>query len=189
MPRPAHPEQRRAEVVQGAFKLLARDGVEGFSMRGVAHEAGCTIGLINHWFGSKDELIDAALAQAIEEALSRSSQMTNGEMETGLAEFLPLDETRTAELRIWLAFWALAISRPELKDKHNARADELRKRLKKDATARGLKSEQIAKAVDVVMPLLDGIAVNALMDPDYWTPSRQLRTLRTTLDALKIHPN
>ncbi len=188
MPRPAYPEQRRTEVVEGAFRLLARDGVEGFSMRAVAQETGCTIGLINHWFASKDDVIDAAVAQAIDDALDRSRAALSDSttVEDGLVQFLPLDETRVSELRIWLAFWAMSISRPDLNKRHNARAAELRKLLKKDATSMGLSSDRIASTIDVIMPLLDGITVNALLDPDYWTPSRQLKALRTTLDALQI---
>ncbi len=192
MPRPAHPEKRRAEVVEGAFRLLARAGVEGFSMRAVAQEAGCTIGLINHWFDSKDALIDAALAQAIEDALARSRSSLDDDgksIESGLAEFLPIDDTRVSELRIWLAFWALAVSRPDLNVRHNARAHELRKLLTKEARAIGLSEKRVAAAIDVIMPLLDGITVNALLDPDYWTPSRQLSSLRVVLRALQIEPN
>ncbi len=191
MPRPARPVERRAEIVEGAFRLLARDGIEGFSMRAVAQEAGCTIGLINHWFASKDELIDAALAQAIDDALARNEAALadgNRSIDRGLAQFLPLDETREAELRIWLAFWALAVSRPNLNARHNARAHELRKMLRQEAAALGVSKDKIDKAVDVVMPLLDGITVNALLDPDYWTPTRQLKSVRTVLAALQIEP-
>ena len=188
MPRPAYPEERRTEVVEGAFRLLARDGVEGFSMRAVAQEAGCTIGLINHWFASKDDVIDAALTRAINDALERSRAALSDSttVEDGLVQFLPLDETRVSELRIWLAFWAMSISRPGLNERHNARAADLRKLLKKDAATLGISKDNITKAVDVLMPLIDGITVNALLDPDYWTPSRQLKALRTALDALQI---
>ena len=44
-PRPSKNEQRR-RIVQCAFQVLARDGLESFAMRRVAQEAGCTIGLI-----------------------------------------------------------------------------------------------------------------------------------------------
>lgn len=191
MPRPAHPEKRRAEIVQAAFRLLGRDGVEGFSMRAVAAEAGCTIGLINHWFTSKDALLDAALAQAIEDALSRNEvALADGtkSVDLSLAEFLPLDETRVSELKIWLAFWALAVSRPELNARHNARAAQLRKLLTAEASTIGLTGDRLISVVDVIMPLLDGITVNALLDPEYWTPARQLKTLRIALDALQIDP-
>ena len=38
--------------------------------------------------------------------------------------------------------------------------------------------------VDVLMALLDGITVNALVDPEYWTPARQLRSLRWAIHGL-----
>ena len=57
MPRLADKQERREQVIEAAFRVIARDGLTGTSMRAVAKEAGCTIGLINHWFDSRDDLI------------------------------------------------------------------------------------------------------------------------------------
>lgn len=187
MPRIADPDQRRAEVVDAAFRLLAREGVESLSMRRVAKEAGCTIGLLNHWFASKDHLMDAALGRAASTAIERCTailQNPDGTLEKLVSEFLPLDGTRTDELRVWLAFWALSIGRPELKDLHRKRAHGIRQQLKGEARKMADTAPSLTLFVDVLMALLDGITVNALVDPEYWTPARQLRSLRWAIRGL-----
>ncbi len=188
MPRVADAEERRSEVVEAAFRLLARDGVEAFSMRAVAKEAGCTIGLINHWFSSKDELVDAALGEAIASAKTRAEigfRESSANPENALAEFLPLDDVRSQELRVWLAFWALGVSRPHLQELHKNRYSSLRDELIAIARSMGVPSKHIDQYADVVMPLLDGITVNALVNPTYWTPVRQMRSLKSVLQALE----
>lgn len=188
MPRIADPEERRSEVVEAAFRLLSRDGVEALTMRAVAKEAGCTIGLINHWFQSKDHLVDAALDRAVSSALERNADAMgnpNVPADKALAEFLPLDDVRKSELRVWLAFWALGVSRPHLQDLHETRYLALRAELKKEARFRGIPANKTTLYADIVMPLIDGIMANALLTPNYWTPSRQLRSLRWVLAAFE----
>lgn len=188
MPRIADPEERRTEVVEAAFRLLSRDGVEALTMRAVAKEAGCTIGLINHWFQSKDHLVDAALDRAVSSARERSAKAignSNISAEKALAEFLPLDDVRKSELRVWLAFWALGVSRPHMQDLHEARYMALRDELKREALTRGVPADKTTLYADIVMPLIDGIMANALLTPNYWTPTRQLRSLRWVLNAFE----
>ncbi len=187
MPRNADPEQRRAEVVDAAFRLLAREGVESLTMRQVAKEAGCTIGLLNHWFASKDHLMDAALGRAASSAIERCGailQIPEVTLERVVSEFLPLDGTRTDELRVWLAFWALSIGRPELQDRHRKRAHDIRQQLKSEVRKMPDAAPNLTLFVDVLMTLLDGITVNALVDPEYWDPARQLRSLRWAISRL-----
>lgn len=62
MPRFADHRQRRAYIIAAARRILARDGLGGLTMRAIAAEAGCTTGLVTHYFASKEELIGAAVA-------------------------------------------------------------------------------------------------------------------------------
>jgi len=189
MPRKADPEARRAEVVAAAFRVLDRDGIEGFSMRGVAAEAGCTIGLINHWFDSKDDLVAAALDKAASSATERcfaALRDPSSTVDDAFSEFLPLDAARSSEVRVWIAFWALGLGRPELGQRHVSRYKDLRRHLKREVRALGASTEQGTLTADVIMALVDGIAVNALLDPDYWSPSRQLRSLRWAIRTLRF---
>lgn len=187
MPRKADPEARRAEVVAAAFRLLDRQGIEGFSMRAVAAEAGCTIGLINRWFESKDDLVTAAMEVAASSVVERcfaTLRDPTGTIEKAISEFLPLDEARTSEKRVWVAFSALALGRPEIRERHVSRYRELRRQLKREARAHGASAEESTRITDVLIALIDGIILNAVLDPDHWKPSRQLRSLRWAIRAI-----
>ena len=186
MPRIVQSEERRAEVVEAAFRLLARDGVEGLSMRAVAKEAGCTIGLLNHWFDSKDDLVEAAFARAVDAAVERSRALRehDASVHDSLREFLPLDDDRAEELRVGVAFWALGIGRPELRERHAERYRGLRQELKRDARIHDVPDTPDNPVADLLIPLLDGLAVNALLDPGHWSARRQQRVLAWALDAL-----
>ena len=46
----------RARIRNLALEMFGRYGFERVSMRAVAEAAGCTVGLVQHHFGSKDGL-------------------------------------------------------------------------------------------------------------------------------------
>ncbi|AZP72155.1 TetR family transcriptional regulator [Pseudomonas poae] len=55
--RRAGPDERRDLLVAATLTCLARDGHAGISVRRIAAEAGVSVGLLNHHFGSIDALI------------------------------------------------------------------------------------------------------------------------------------
>ncbi|MEM7321643.1 MAG: TetR/AcrR family transcriptional regulator [Actinomycetota bacterium] len=183
MPKAADPEERRAEIVAAAARLIAEEGPEAMTMRKIATEAGCTIGRLNHWFDSKDDLVEAVLEHASSAAVTRSGASMRGEetrLDDVLAQFLPLDDTRVDELRVWLVFWALSIGRPNLRAGYARRVDRIRGQLQRHLARTHPEADPEALA-DLLMATVDGIAVNALAEPGYWTKERQLETLRRLL--------
>lgn len=64
----ARPEElsARARICRAALRSLARHGASGTTIRGVAHEAGVSPGLVQHYFRTKDELVAAVERLAIE---------------------------------------------------------------------------------------------------------------------------
>lgn len=53
------------EILQAARRIFIRDGHAGLSMRKVADEAGVALGNVNYYFGSKRELLEATLREAL----------------------------------------------------------------------------------------------------------------------------
>ncbi|WP_105972462.1 TetR/AcrR family transcriptional regulator [Streptomyces geranii] len=86
MTEPAAPRRPRKRVTYGAgreallnaaVRVVARGGLRKLTYRAVAEEAGVTHGLVVHHFGSRDALIEEALAHAIH------SSLTSSDLETG----------------------------------------------------------------------------------------------------------
>lgn len=59
-------EQRRAELLAAAARLMERDGSHAVSMQAVAEEAGVSVGLIYRYFGGKEDLVLAVIVDVLE---------------------------------------------------------------------------------------------------------------------------
>lgn len=53
-------ENRRETLILATLSLIGKKGVQAATVRGIAEEAGVTLGLIRHYFDGKDALINAA---------------------------------------------------------------------------------------------------------------------------------
>lgn len=61
------PDERRAEILQAAKRLLERKGLDGFSLEAVAREAGVALSLPRHYFGGYRDLLKAATEDLLTE--------------------------------------------------------------------------------------------------------------------------
>jgi len=66
-------EERRAEIVESAKVVFLRSGLAGARVRDLAAAAGVNEALLYHYFSSKEELFDAAIAQPLQEAVAATS--------------------------------------------------------------------------------------------------------------------
>lgn len=55
------PEQRRAELIAAAVRVIARDGVTAASTRAIVAEADMPLGAFHFIFTSRDELLQAVI--------------------------------------------------------------------------------------------------------------------------------
>src|SRR5919109_2356683 len=67
--RPGRPRadeaNQRERLLEAAVACSAADGVAATSLRGIALKAGVTPALVNYYFGSKEQLLDAFIAERI----------------------------------------------------------------------------------------------------------------------------
>jgi len=108
--RQANHDQRRIQIIEATWRIIARGGFAAATMREIAAEAGFANGGLKHYFTTKDELLAAAFQRTFYRINERAA-LTVGESK-GLEairclclEMLPLDEERTVESRVTVAFW------------------------------------------------------------------------------------
>ena len=123
MSRRATHEQRRLDIVEATWRIIARGGFAAATMREIAAEAGFANGGLKHYFASKDELLAAAFQHTFFRINERAGR-TIGDA-TGLEavrllclEMLPLDEERDVESRVTVAFWDRAAASTQLMKIH-----------------------------------------------------------------------
>jgi AcrR family transcriptional regulator len=147
------------------------------SIRTVAREASVSIGAVQHHFATKDELLLAAYARAIDQVVARAARLPSepaAYVRALLRELLPLDAEREAELRVALAFTARSVHSPRLAELY-----EEGYRALVDAVAGVLGREAAREAVAVA----DGLAWHALCAPSALSADAAAAALDAYLDA------
>ena len=106
-------QERREHIIESATQLIASHGLQGVSMRAVADRAGCSRGLVEHYFSNKAALLSAANHWANETYLKRVAQAVGSltglaALEVRLGNLLPYTQAELDEWRVRLVFWRQA---------------------------------------------------------------------------------
>ncbi len=189
MPKVVDVEERRAELAAAAAQLIARAGVGAATLRDVAAEAGWTTGALTHYFADKRELLLFTFRTSLAgRHAARDARPADDPRETlvqTLEGALPLDEERRRHWMVTIAFCAQAADDADLSA---AQRDAYREFLRHvTALCSALPRVGGLDAAEVAARLItdsNGIAVQALFDPESWPADRQRARLHRALDAL-----
>ncbi|WP_372410482.1 TetR/AcrR family transcriptional regulator [Streptomyces luteireticuli] len=203
MPKIVDPEARRREVVDALFRVVVRDGLQRASLRAVADEAGLNIGSVRHYFAGQRELMEFAMRSMLDRVTGRLLRGVEGIGDLGahhreerlrlvgglLAELLPLDARRRAEVVVFLEFTAAARTDPAFAElSHRAAAGT--RRLMGRVLARLDESGMLRPGCDLgveterLAALLDGLGQAAVLHPDVVAPERCAEVLTAHLEEL-----
>ncbi|GHJ43838.1 TetR family transcriptional regulator [Catellatospora sp. TT07R-123] len=192
MPARADHDARRGDVSAAVWQVLAEHGFGGLTLRAVAAALGASTGLVTHYFAGKRELIAHALDILEARTTDRPRQAAPGPglpaLRTHLLNILPLTPDGAAMNRIWVGSWDVALSDPALYAAQTARYQRIRDVLRGCAVdAQGLGQLPPGDPDDLATAALSfthGLVVQALFDPDRFTPARQTRLTDDFLAAL-----
>ncbi len=187
-------DARRREVAEAVFRVVRAHGLEQASLRNVADEAGLAIGSVRHYFTDHEELLTFALEELIDRverrvlaqadrilAATTSEQRRAGVLDL-LGELVPLDADRHDEAVVWLEFSNAARTRPALAPGARRLHAGIRMLVGKVLARSGV--PDVPVETERLAALLDGLAVNAVLQPDLTTPDVVRSVLRRHVDAL-----
>jgi AcrR family transcriptional regulator len=110
-------EQRRRRLTEALWRVLAVDGLEAVSLRRVAAAAGVSMGMVQHYFSDKEEMVLFALSSMTDRVGRRigaalaalpESAGPRHRLRAILVETLPLDDERRLEAQVATTFLARA---------------------------------------------------------------------------------
>ncbi len=206
MPVSVNRDERRAQLARAVWRIVVREGARGASVRGVAREAGLSMGSVRHFFSTQEELLGFAVEEVVRQATrrieagaqSRTSAVAAGRpVEAALAlleQVLPLDEERLTEARVWAAFTAPPVTDAGMAAIRRQVDDELRGLCRDALTGlRELGSFHPARELDVeterLHALLDGFTLHLMLDPASAPPDRVRAALRVHLGEVSAPPS
>lgn len=119
------PDARRQALMDATLRCLAERGVENTSIRNICGEAGVSVGLVNHYYDSKEALVAEVygrLADGLLHALQEEVERTGGSARERLSAFFHASFSPVVLdpdlLRVWLSFWSMTHRSALIADVH-----------------------------------------------------------------------
>lgn len=123
VPKRVDHDERRRSIADALLRLAAAEGLEAVSLRSVAGAAGVSMGAVQHYFRSKDEMLVHALQRHVERREQRIvARLTAAGRPPTVREFvrvcaqevLPADELRRTEYLVGMAYFVRALRDPRM---------------------------------------------------------------------------
>jgi AcrR family transcriptional regulator len=117
------PQARRSQIARAVWSLAARSGLEAATLRSVAAEAGVSMGLVQHHFASKEQMLLYACEHLVELAEEGMLRLLSETADPGsprsviravAVQTLPLTEQERMGAGVWLAFLTRAVRDADL---------------------------------------------------------------------------
>lgn len=181
------PDQRRQEIARITIDLIAREGLAAATIRRIAAEAGGSTATITHYFDDKRDLLLRAFEVLSREGEERFEAAFDGTPATTLDALMTMVPWCPVNVRRWkayLAFWDAAMRDGELAA------------MLAQSTATGTRfltalllpllpaTVDPEKAADRLSTVVQGLALQVLVDPARWDVARIRETLADALEDL-----
>ncbi|MFI5691378.1 TetR/AcrR family transcriptional regulator [Kribbella sp. NPDC051586] len=169
------PEPLKDRLIAAVLAIAATRGIDQATMREVAKEAGVSVGSVQYYCRTKDEMLLIACQHVVDRIMKRGQAVPrDGSVGSAIrayaVEFLPLDDARAAEQRVYLAFAARASVTPALAQIQHT----LTARLRSDCAAafrlarergEGHGEFDAEAAARATVAIIDGLVLHLLTDP------------------------
>ncbi len=196
MPKKVDHRERRGRISEALWTVAERDGIAAATVRHVAAEAGVSVGMVQHYFSTKDEMLLFALQWVGEEFGGRITAKVGALPEPRdpyeviwivLSERLPRTPRDRAYVLALVAWLGRVIANPELArymaDGTRLLRDHLSGRLREAQDAGHVAAElDPGHAADALLALTDGLSSHLLQG--LHTPDETLAVLRDHLNHL-----
>lgn len=194
MPKKVDHNRRREEIATFTLELIRREGLENATLRTIAEEGGFSMGVLTHYFRSKDEIVGFAfhfLAQrSFDEldALLETQPPGLARLETALEYMFPKPD-RPANFSLWMSLWDRAIRNQRLAREHRSYYKRWRGYIKRSLTEACRCGQvrtdlAIANATDLLVAAIEGLWIYSVMDPRRFSTSRLRDLLGELISSL-----
>jgi TetR/AcrR family transcriptional repressor of bet genes len=190
VPKQVDHQERREQIAEAVCRLAGRQGLDAVTLRQVAAEAGVSMGRIQHYFTTKDEMLLFAFHTISERVERRMAEAVVGAGENLgprallralLGEMLPLSEQAKSEAPVLAAFLARAVVEPRLAEFQREGSQYLRDFITEQIRGAPGKLDPKREAV-TLLALVDGLMTQLLIG--HTDAETALATLEYQLDRI-----
>jgi len=187
---------RKDALIAATLKCLSEEGYEGLSIRKISAEAGVSVGLINHHYSDKQDLV----AQAYEhmtlshlEIIRAAVEAAGDDARAQIQAFNQSMVTVVVDpgvLRSWVVFWSMTREGNTLQEIHHRTYADYRTLLegilRRLATDHGLPLLDVRLAAIGLLALHDGLWIVMSLNPQAVRADEVTRLADAWVDALVL---
>lgn len=180
--------------MQALLQVVSARGLHSATLADIAAQAGVSVGLVQRYFRTKDELLRSGVAFVIEQTEQRIWRI---EIEPPVRQYLarildcilPLDDTRLAELRFWLNFVHVSLTEPDIAAEHRQATSRLIGGIA-EALAGAKRRGEVSTTLDVAFEaaalaaFVDGLCLHHASNPDLYPVPQLTAAVDAYLDRL-----
>jgi AcrR family transcriptional regulator len=194
MPKIVDHHRRRAEIAALTLEVIRTVGIENATIRGIGKGTGLSMGVLTHYFKSKDDLLGFAfrwLSDRFFEELDRLLAATPpGLSRLGVALEAHFPKPgEPAGIALWMSLWERATRNPAFAREHRAYYGRWRRCVRtclREAVAlREIPSSlRIADATDLLVAAIDGLWIGGGLEPSRFGAPRRRALVRQLVDTV-----
>jgi TetR/AcrR family transcriptional regulator, transcriptional repressor of bet genes len=171
VPKQVDHHERRQQIAEAVCRLAGRQGLESVTLRHVAAEAEVSMGRVQHYFTTKDEMllfafqtISRRVEQRMVAAITALGEhpTTKEFLRAFLFEMLPLSEQAKLEAPVLAAFLARAVVEPKLVESQREGHEQLRAMFTERIRAANGAGDPHHEAV-TLLAIVDGLMTQLLV--------------------------
>ncbi|HEY0270210.1 MAG TPA: betaine-aldehyde dehydrogenase [Sphingomonas sp.] len=178
-------EDKRARLIDVTIDSLAEAGFVGTTLAQVAGRADVSPGLVAHYFGDKDGLLEAAFRSLVTRLgdrmlvhLARADD-PRGRLQAVIDANLGPQEADHRTSKVWLAFWGQVLHAPRLRRIQQVYQRRMLSNLR-HALRQLVPADEVARMAAVVAAMIDGVWLRGALSGWTETDSETARALLTS---------
>lgn len=169
---------RRAQILYAAAKVISERGADRARLLDVARTAGVSIGLIQHYFAARHELLAGAFEFCTElwmrdweTAAAREADPRQRLLALLRMSAFEAEGWREVQWRIWIEFWSLCDRDPAFQEQYAGIYEKFRRPFY-ECIRQGIETGQftptapVEDIIDRLTAQIEGLRVRALIEPE-----------------------
>ena len=183
---------RRQQLIEATLKVIEMHGFQGATIGKIARESSMSVGIVSHYFGSKQGLLEATmrflLTSLRQDVLKLMANRPDDPRERLMAivdaNFSGV-QTNAQSARTWLAFWTQAMHSPDLMRLQRVNERRLLSNLK-FYLRQVMPASQARQTAQTIAALIDGFWLRAAMSEGRIEPDDAIAMCKRYVDQ-SIH--
>ena len=190
MPKVGMREVRRAQLIDATLLSIDEAGLAGTTLASVAQRANISTGIVSHYFGDKDGLLEATMRHILRDLWAATTRrriaakpQPRARLRAIVAANFDVSQLSGPVMKTWLAFWTQSMHEPQLRRLQRVNTRRLFSNLCAEF-AKTLPRAQARRAASGLAAMIDGLWLRGALSGDPFDTKAALRLANDYIDML-----